>query len=214
MQLESKIRLLLGFFIGLLVGMNFLGSKIINLPGIATSVGIFMAPFTFLITDIVEEVCGKKVTRDFVKVGVITLVVVFIYTAIFVRLAPAERFTFDAEYKIIFGSSLRIMFASIVAFALAQIHDIWAFNFWKTKTHGKFLWLRNNLSTMVSQAIDTLVFMFIAFYHLAPKFDALFVLQLALPYYLLKIIFAALDTPFVYLGVRWLRGSSSEQSKI
>lgn len=207
MLLENKLRFLLALFVGLLVGMNLLGGKIISLIGISTSVGIFMAPFTFLITDIVEEVCGKKVTRSFLFSGVAVLLVIFIYTAIFIKIPPAERFEFDAEYKIIFGGSLRILIASIVAFALAQLHDIWAFNFWKTKTHGKFLWLRNNLSTMFSQAIDTLVFMFIAFYQLTPKFDALFILQLALPYYLLKIIFAALDTPLVYLGVRWLRKS-------
>lgn len=205
---QTKLQLLLGLFVGLLVGMNLLGGKIIELPFITTSVGIFMAPLTFLITDIVEEVFGKKVTRGFLLAGVVTLAVILGYTAIFVQLDPADRFTYDPEYKLIFGNSLRMMIASITAFALAQLHDIWAFNFWKIKMHGKFLWLRNNLSTMVSQAIDTLIFMFIAFYQIAPKFDAAFIIQLAIPYYLLKIGFAVIDTPFVYLGVRWLRGES------
>ena len=213
MNQQTKLQLLLGLFVGLLVAMNLLGGKIIELPLITTSVGIFMAPLTFLITDVVEEVYGRKVTGGFLLAGVVTLIIVLAYTAIFVQLDPAERFTYDTEYKLVFGNSLRMMIASVVAFVLAQVHDIWAFNFWKTKTHGKFLWLRNNLSTMVSQAIDTLVFMFIAFYHIAPKFDAAFILQLAIPYYLLKIFFAALDTPFVYLGVRWLRnGSTSSDS--
>lgn len=103
---------------------------------------------------------------------------------------------------------MRIIIASITAFALAQFHDVWAFHFWKARTKGRFLWLRNNLSTIVSQAIDTFVFMMIAFYQITPKFTFEFVIALAIPFYLFKIAFAILDTPLVYLGVRWLRGSS------
>ena len=116
-----------------------------------------------------------------------------------------ERYAYNGEYETIFGASLRIMVASIIAYIISQYHDIWAFEFWKAKTKGRFLWLRNNFSTIVSQAIDTLIFMFIAFYHLTPKFDALFILELAIPYYLFKIAFAIMDTPFIYLGVRWLK---------
>ena len=190
--------------------MNLLGGKITNFLGVSTSVSIFMAPLTFLITDIVEEVFGRKITRNFVIAGVIVLIVLLAYTALFVQLPPAERFTFDSEYKIIFGNSLRMLAASIIAFAISQLHDVWAFNFWKTKTRCRFLWLRNNLSTAVSQTIDTFIFMFIAFYHLTPKFDALFVIQLSIPYLLLKLFFAVLDTPFVYLGVWWLRGEKAK----
>ncbi|MFA5318721.1 MAG: queuosine precursor transporter [Patescibacteria group bacterium] len=73
------------------------------------------------------------------------------------------------------------------------------------KIGGKWLWLRNNASTIISQFIDTNVFMFIAFYNLTPKFTAAFVFSLVIPYYLFKVLFALLDTPFVYLGVKWLK---------
>jgi len=136
---------------------------------------------------------------------VITLLIIFLFTALFVWLEPNERYTFNEEYRTIFGGSMRIMIASVIAFVLSQVHDVYAFAFWKKKTHGKALWLRNNLSTIVSQAIDTFVFMMIAFYHLTPKFTVTFILQLAIPYYLFKIAFAALDTPLVYAGVAWLR---------
>jgi uncharacterized integral membrane protein (TIGR00697 family) len=92
---------------------------------------------------------------------------------------------------------------------ISQYHDIITFEFLKKKTNGKALWLRNNLSTMASQLIDTILFMFIAFYKIAPQFNFSFVLQLCIPYYLFKILFALIDTPFVYIGVKWLKTNSA-----
>ena len=205
MKSNFKLRLLLGVFISLIVGMNFLGAKLVSFFGISVSVAIFMLPFSFLITDMVAEVYGKKYSKEFVIIGEVVLVLMFFFSFLFVQLEPHERFVFNQEYSLIFSSSLRIMAASAVAFFLSQLHDVWAFEFWKQKTGGKFLWLRNNLSTMVSQVIDTLVFMFLAFYQVTEKYDVGFIFELAIPFYLFKVLFAALDTPFVYLGVRWLR---------
>lgn len=205
-----KLNLLFGLFVGLLVGMNLLGGKITTIFGISVSVAIFMTPLTFLITDMVAEVYGRKIVNQFIFTGVVTLLVIFAYTILFVNLQPNERYAFNEEYSTIFGSSLRIIVASVAAFALSQLHDLWAYEFWKKKTGGKLLWLRNNLSTMVSQFIDTFAFMMIAFYMVTPQFDFWFILQLVIPYYLFKVLFAALDTPLVYLGVRWLRGGNEK----
>lgn len=205
MKSSIKLQILLAIFAGLLVGMNLLGGKITTLFGVSVSVGIFMVPLTFLITDIVSEVYGKKMARSFIISGVTVLLMVLSYTALFVWLEPNARYEFNQEYTLIFGLSIRMTVASLIAFLLSQFHDIWAFDFWKKKTKGRMLWLRNNLSTIVSQAIDTFVFMMIAFYHISPKFTIGFIITLCVPYYLFKIAFAVLDTPFVYLGVRWLR---------
>lgn len=207
-QIPFKLALLFGVFVSLLIGMNLLGGKITTLFGVSVSVAIFMVPLTFLITDIVTEVYGKKMTEKFVLVGVFSLLLTLIFTAIFVILEPHERYSFNEEYKTIFGTSLRFMIASMTAIILSQYHDIWAFEFWKNKTKGKFLWLRNNASTMVSQGIDTFVFMMIAFYGITSQFTVLFIIELAIPFYLFKVLFAVLDTPLVYLGVAWLRGKS------
>ena len=201
----DKINLFLCVFVTMLVGMNLLGTKVVTIFGISTSVAIFMYPISFLITDVIEEVFGPKLARQFVAVGIFAIVLTMIFATIFVALPPAERYTSNDAYTTVFTQSLRIGIASVVAFIIAQFHDVWAFNFWKGKTNGRFLWLRNNASTMVSQAIDTLLFMFIAFYQVAPKFTVGFILTIALPYYLLKIAMAALDTPFVYLGAWWLK---------
>ena len=215
MNISLRLNILLGTFVGLIIAMNLLGAKIITLFGIAVSVGLFMVPITFLLTDIVEEVYGKRVSRQFIISGAIALIIVFIYAAIFIKLAPNPRYQLNDEYSQIFGSSLRIMIASVTAFVLAQMHDVWAFNFWKEKTKGRFLWLRNNLSTFASQAVDTFVFMMIAFYQVTPRYDLSFILQLAVPYYLFKIAFGALNTPLVYAGAAWLKadGSFKEHDK-
>lgn len=200
-----KLMSLFAIFIGLLVGMNLMGGKITTIAGISMSVAIFMVPVTFLITDVVSEVYGRKLSQLFTFAGMLSLLILLFYSIIFVALVPNERYPYNAEYGIIFGTSLRIIIASILAFTLSQIQDIWLFEYCKRKTGEKYLWLRTNLSTFVSQTIDTLVFMFIAFYHVAPKFDSLFILKLALPYLAFKIALSVLSTPFVYLGVKWLR---------
>ena len=185
--------------------MNLLGGKITTLFGVSVSVAIFMMPLTFLITDMVAEVYGPRVTREFVLGAIAAIVVVLLFTALFVKLPAHERYSFNEEYVTIFSNSLRMMLASLIAFAVAQIHDIWAFEYWKKVTKGKYLWLRNNASTAVSQAIDTLLFMFIAFYGISDQFTVLFILELAVVLYAFKLLFAFLDTPLVYLGVRWLK---------
>jgi len=206
--IQQKTMMLLGIFITALVCANLVGTKIITLLGISVSVGIFAYPLTFICTDIVEEVRGRKITEQFVKIGIIACLISFLLVYIGVSLPPAGRYTINESYVAVFSSSLRMIIASLIAFVVAQYHDIWAFNFWKKKTNGKMLWLRNNLSTIFSQLIDTTLFMFIAFYHVTPKFSAGFIATLIFPYWIFKVLFAFLDTPFVYLGVRWLKGKN------
>ena len=105
---------------------------------------------------------------------------------------------------------MRIIIASIVAFFLSQLHDIVVFEKLKKRTKWKHLWLRNNLSTMGSQLIDSTVFMFLAFYAITPKFDVKFIISLIIPFYIFKIIFAIIDTPFVYLWVKWLKNGENK----
>jgi len=171
------------------------------------SVGILTVPVMFLVTDIVEEVLGKEVAKKFVNSAIVVMIFILIITALSVWLPadPTKEYFSQESYASIFSVTIRMSIASIIAFILAQYHDIWAFNFWKRKTDGKFLWLRNNASTIISQLIDSTVFMFIAFYGLTPKFNVVYIISLILPYWLFKILFALLDTPFAYLGVRWLK---------
>jgi hypothetical protein len=107
---------------------------------------------------------------------------------------PGLASSFDAVY----GFAPRVVAASMVAYLVSQHHDVWAYHFWKEKTGGKRLWLRNNASTAASQAIDTLIFITLAFYGLVPNS---ILLQMMAGQYVIKILIAALDTPFIYLAL-------------
>jgi uncharacterized integral membrane protein (TIGR00697 family) len=198
-----------------------MGTKVIPFFSIGSfqitgSVGIFLFPLSFLITDIVTEIWGPKATRALVTGTLIVLVLVLGAAALATVLPPADRFAAQNDaYVGVFRSSLRIIIASIVAFTLSQYHDVWAFDFWRKKTNGRFLWIRNNASTVVSQLIDTVIFMLIAFWGMSEKFTLGFVLGSMLPpYYLLKVLAAFLDTPLVYLGVRLLRKGQERREKL
>jgi len=203
---DKKILALQILFTTIMLLANIIGIKIINIGPITASMGIWLVPLSFLITDILAEVKGKKYINNLIWSTIVALIFSYLFIKLSIAIPPADRFAENNDaFVTIFNNSSRMFLASIVAFGLSQFHDIWAFEFWKKKTKGKFLWLRNNLSTIVSQFIDTTIFMFLAFYKMSDKFDAAFVWSLILPYYILKIILALVDTPLVYLGVKWLK---------
>ena len=221
MTKEFKLQILSALFVAGLIATNLLGSKVTELNfgalwgspySLAFSVGIFAYPITFLMSDAIAEVYGKKKAQQLVWATLLAQLVVLALTIISIKMPSAGRYDYGEEYTTVFSGSARMITASIIAFFFSQTHDIWAFEFWKKKTKGKMLWLRNNLSTMVSQAIDTLLFMFIAFYGISDKFTVGFILHLAVSYWLLKIIIALIDTPFVYAIVRWLRSEPKKAS--
>jgi uncharacterized integral membrane protein (TIGR00697 family) len=208
--MKSKQAILFGIFISALICASLLGNKMTTLFGINASVGIFAYPITFLITDIIEETYGKKETLKFMKAGFWALILSLVLTFIARAMPPASFYTQNEAYGTVFGNSIRIIFASIIAFIIAQYHDIWAFNFWKRLTKKKYLWLRNNLSTTVSQFIDTTIFTFIAFFMITPEYGIARMFSLIIPYWLLKVLFAIFDTPLCYLGVSWLKKDNEE----
>jgi len=100
----------------------------------------------------------------------------------------------------IFSFMPRIVLASLIAYFVSQRHDVWAYHLWKRFfPERKHIWIRNNLSTMVSQLIDSLLFTFLAFYGV---FEMPILWEILLTTYLLKWLVAAADTPFVYLATR------------
>ncbi len=203
-SLDKKEFFLFALYITGMIVVNTVGSKIISLLGVRVSVGIFFMPVLFLVTDIVGEVKGHEHASLFVKYSIVMLVILFVVTGIFVQIQPHETWDLQAQYQQIFGMSMRMSLASLISFAISQTVDISIFLQFKKISHGKMLWLRNNLSTITSQFIDTVIFMFIAFYHLTPKFTVAYVFSLIIPYWLFKVLFALIDTPLCYLGVKWM----------
>lgn len=203
--MNRKELFLFALYITGMIVVNTVGSKIISLFGVRVSVGIFFMPVLFLVTDIVGEVKGHEHATLFVRYSIIMLVILFAVTGLFIKIAPHPSWQLQEQYQQIFGMSMRMSLASLVSFAVSQTVDVNIFLLFKKLSNGRMLWLRNNLSTITSQFIDTVIFMFIAFYHMTPTFTAAYVFSLIIPYWLFKVLFALIDTPFCYLGVQWLK---------
>lgn len=212
-SLGRKRDFLFALFVACMVMVNTLGTKITTIAGVRVSVGIFFVPVLFLVTDIVGEVFGRREASRFVNMATIMLVLLFVMMAVCIAVKPNEQWGMQEQYAQVFGSSIRMTIASLVSFVVAQQLDVFMFAFWGRITKGKHLWIRNNLSTIVSQLIDTTIFEFIAFWHLNDKFTTGYIFSLILPYWLFKVVFALLDTPLCYLGVWWLSGSRKPAAK-
>ena len=127
------------------------------------------------------------------------LAVVFMQLALVFRPAPSD--TFQPALSTIYDFLPRVAAASLAAYLISQFHDVWAFQWWRARTGGRHLWLRNCLSTVVSQALDTLVFCLLAFWGVFP-WPVL--VEIIITTYLMKFLMATLDTPFIYAARRML----------
>ncbi len=185
-----------------LIAANIIAVKLISVFGWVVPAGVIAYPLTFLFTDVIAELYGRRTASRVVWAGFAAniLMVALIFGG---KLLPAAVFwEGQPAYESILGMVPRIVLASMVAYLISQHYDIFAFHFWRQKTKGRFLWLRNNASTMVSQAMDTGLFITIAFWGTVPT---AILTEMLLTQYVIKLIIAACDTPFCYLLVALLK---------
>jgi len=201
--------ILAALFIASLVVSNLIFQKFFywDFFGIYTfeiSVGILPYPITFLITDIISEVYGKKKANQVVTAGIFAsfFSMLIIFVADYV---PATTWSpiNDSLFTKVFGATAIAVLASMMAYLLAQYFDIQIFHFWKRVTKGKHLWLRNNFSTFLSQFVDTFTVLFLLCSF--GKIDWDLFGPLLASGFLFKVMIAALDTPFLYAAVYSLR---------
>jgi len=207
-NVEKRQWLVFALYLTSMVLVNILGSKITTIFGQRMSVGILFMPILFVATDVISEVMGRKTATLFVNISTTMLAFMFFMMWVCIKLEPYPSWGLQTEYQAIFGSSMRMTVASIVSFLLSQHVDVLTFFLFKKLTRDRAFWLRKNLSTMVSQFIDTTLFMFIAFYGTNDKYTVAFIFSLIIPYWFSKILFAIADTPLCYLGVWWMRRGS------
>ncbi|MDI3472821.1 MAG: queuosine precursor transporter [Thermotogaceae bacterium] len=176
---------------------NIQVTKTVNIFGLTATLGNILYGSIFFATDLLGEIYGKSEARKGVFIGFAALISMTIYMQFAIMFKPDSSDFANEHLRVIFSMMPRISVASLSAYLLSQLHDVWAFHFWKERTGGKHLWLRNNFSTMMSQLIDSVVFCSIAFIGV---FDFSVWWQILLTTYLFKLIVAAIDTPFIYIG--------------
>lgn len=214
-ELAKKIYLYLaGLFITSLVASNLIFQKFfywhpfeISVFGnqlFELSVGILPYPITFLITDLISEIYGKKKANEVVVAGIFAS---FFSMGILLiaNWVPAldNSPIDDTTFNQVFALSPVAVFASMIAYLLAQLVDIRIYHFWKNLTQGRMLWLRNNFSTFSSQLIDTVLV--IGLLSIFGVLDWSLFWGLVLSGFLFKILVAFFDTPFLYLFVGLFR---------
>ena len=211
MEFKEKLFLLLsGIFLTALVLGNIIGTtKFVNVFGLTVPAGVLAYPFTFLATDLICELYGKKKAQILVWIGFILNLFMLGLMTLGHYLPDASGVsgaasTFERVYEFMIGNVI----ASMIAYLIAQTIDVHMFHFWKRLTKGKHLWLRNNASTTASQLVDTISILTILYFadNLGPDIKSLDKLIPLIFYsYLFKFFFALFDTPLFYLGVYFLK---------
>ncbi|SDJ82263.1 queuosine precursor transporter [Sediminibacillus albus] len=196
-------------FVGLLIISNILGVKLFSIGGFVLPAAVIVYVVTYLITDVIGEVYGKDAARKTVQAGFFTQVLALVFVFIAIVLPAAPVFELQSEFETVLGGSFRVMLASLLSYIASQNLDVSIFHRLKAKHGTNKLWLRNNLSTMTSQLIDTAIFITVAFWGTVPL-SILF--SMIVTQYVFKLIIAAADTPIAYLLVGM--GRRLERKKI
>ncbi len=211
--------ILTGIFISCLISCNLIFLKFFSLEikflniTFTQSVGLIAYPITFLITDIVSEIYGRKKANFLVLSGIFSSVIVLglIFLADYFPAAsfsnPENKKVNDEIFHLVFGQFGIAMAASLFTYLVCQLVDIRIFHFWKKLTHGKHLWLRNNFSTISSQLVDTFLILFLLM-TLSPEKGLENWSDLKILFingFLFKILVALIDTIPLYICVKYLR---------
>ncbi|MFL2547406.1 MAG: queuosine precursor transporter [Candidatus Rariloculaceae bacterium] len=186
---------------------NLQGPKLTVILGMETSLGVIFYSSIFFATDLLGEKHGRAVANQAVLLGFGVSVIIVLMMSMSLLYLPSTRpasavFSQDihAAFSRILDFSPRFVFGSLLAYLISQSFDVWLFHRVKQWTEGRHLWLRNNLSTMTSQVLDTVLYAVIVWWGI---FDLAYAFQLALAKYVFKVFIAAFDTPFIYWARTW-----------
>lgn len=209
--MNKKLFIALTIYLTALFASNTLGIKLMPfLFGTHLSTAIFVFPFVFLMTDVVGEVYGKKISRLFVLAGFISMVFFTIVNFISNIMPNSPDFTMVSEYNTIFYMSLRFTIASLLAFVIGEYQDVFSFFFLKAKTGGKYFWLRSNLSNLWGQLVDSTIWAMVAYLGIFPLKT---IIMIIIPWWLFKFGMGIIYTPLSYLGIRLLKEKNQDTSK-
>ena len=176
---------------------------VVNAFGMEMTLGNILFASTFLVTDICSEIYGKKVAQKSVYMGIATSILFVIISQSWLLYQPSDADWAMPFIKAIFSNTPRMMITGIVVYSIVQMFDVWAYHKWWEFTKKKFgdekrfLWLRNNGSTIISQLLNTMLFTWGAF---AGMYDTKTLVSIAGSSYAIFIVTSLTDTPFVYLA--------------
>lgn len=181
---------------------NLQGPKLTEIFGVQTSLGVIFYSSIFFATDVLSENYGKAAANQAVRMGFAVSVIVLLMLSMALMYLPTTdpgtaQFSNNIHnaFQTIVAFTPRFVFGSLLAYYISQSFDVWAFHRIKKLTGDRWLWLRNNLSTLSSQALDTTIYSLVAWWGIV---DLITALQLGLAKYGFKMVIAMIDTAFIY----------------
>ncbi|MCQ2079867.1 MAG: queuosine precursor transporter [archaeon] len=190
---EFNYALLACVFVSALVVSNLLATKVLRIGPFEAPAAVVAYPVTFLMTDVIGEIWGKGHAQRVVYIGILCQIITLAMALCAIYLPPAPYMTeFDEEYRNVLGSTARVVCASLLGFIASQTCDVLIFHGIRDRSL-KHKWIRNNVSTMCSQVVDSSIFITIAFFGTGMDLVSMAIGQIAL-----KWIIALADTPVFY----------------
>ena len=185
-----------GLFVGLLILSNVLAVKLFSIGDwVVLPAAVIIYVFTYPILDVITEAYGKEAARRTVLTGFLAQILAIGFIWIAIKLPAAPYYENQQSFELIFTAGFRVTVASLIAYLVSQNLDVTIFDKLKKRHGKKKLWIRNNLSTMASQLVDTAIFISIAFYGTMPLGV---LIGMIFSQYIFKFFVAILDTPIVY----------------
>jgi uncharacterized integral membrane protein (TIGR00697 family) len=195
-------------FVTVLLCSNIIGAaKVASIGGFVFGAGVFFFPFSYIFGDVLTEVYGYAKTRRVVWAGFAALAFASLMSITIVALPPAPDWGNQEAYATIFGQTPRIALASLVAYWAGEFANSFVMARMKVMMNGRSLWMRTIGSTIVGQAVDSLIFYPVAFYGVWVNRDLLFVM---ISNYFIKVGWEAVITPFTYMVVNFLKKKENE----
>jgi uncharacterized integral membrane protein (TIGR00697 family) len=214
-RLFGKQGLLASIVLAILLS-NLQGPKLTIIFGMQTSLGVIFYSGIFFATDLLSEKYGRAAASKAVMIGFGISVIVVLMMSLALLFAPSDQpntaeFSqrIQESFENILDFTPRFVFGSLFAYLISQSLDVWLFHKIKEKTQGRWLWLRNNGSTMISQLVDTFLYSFVVWWGVVDLETAL---QLGAVKYGFKLAIAAIDTPFIYWARSWNTGNPKEEA--
>ncbi|CEG29319.1 putative integral inner membrane protein [Bacillus sp. B-jedd] len=192
-----------GAFVGLLILANIVAVKLFSIGSfVILPAAVIIYVFTYPLIDVIVEVYGRKYAQRTVRAGLITQIFALVFISAAIALPSAPAFSDQESFETILGGSFRVIIASLISYMVSQNLDVLVFNKLKSRHGQKKLWLRNNASTMLSQLVDTSIFIVIAFYGIVPMAG---LAVMIMTQYIFKFFASIAITPLVYLMVNYIK---------
>jgi uncharacterized integral membrane protein (TIGR00697 family) len=191
-----------GLFITCLLTANIIATKLVLVAGVVLPVAVIIFPLSYVVGDVLTEVWGYAVARRVIWLGFVCNAVTVLAIWIGGQIPPAPFWTGQSAWEQIFNPTPRILAASFVAYLAGEFMNAFVLAKLKVVTRGRWLWMRTIGSTVVAQAVDTAVFVTLAFAGVVPT---PVVVTMIGGQWTAKVAYEALATPLTYAVVGWLK---------